>query len=55
MKSSDPKNVRLYLEPNKSKIYSQIKIDVKQISAFFCDVDDIAENGYVEAEKRDVL
>lgn len=55
MKSSDPKNLKLYLEPNKSKVYSQIKIDVKQISAFFCEIDDIAENGYVEAEKRDVL
>ncbi len=47
--------MRTYLEANKTKVYSQTKVDIKQISAFFCDIDDIADNGYANAEKRDVL
>jgi len=49
MKSSDPKNLRLNLAPNTSKVYSLMKIDVKRLSALFCDVDDIADNGYADA------
>lgn len=32
-----------------------MKIDVKRLSALFCDVDDIADNGYADAQKRDIL
>jgi len=55
MKSIDPKNLRLELNPNQSKVYSEMKIDVKRVSALFCDIDDIADNGFADAQKRDVL
>jgi hypothetical protein len=38
-----------------SKTFSQTKLDVKSLAAFFCDLDDVSENGYTLAEKRDVL
>lgn len=31
------------------------KVDVKSLAAFFCNLDDVSENGYTLAEKRDVL
>lgn len=32
-----------------------LKLVVSEIAAFFCDLDDIAKNGYTKADKRDVL
>jgi hypothetical protein len=32
-----------------------MKMDVKSLAAFFCDLDDVSEHGYTLAEKRDVL
>jgi hypothetical protein len=55
MTSIDPKALKQELMPGKSRLYSQTKVDVVSLAAFFCDSEEIADNGYIMAEKRDIL
>lgn len=36
-------------------MYSQTKIDVTSLEAFFCKTEDLVDFGFALAEKRDVL
>lgn len=55
IKSIDPKLLRLQLSPNATQMWSLTKLDVTSIEALFCNTEDVNENGYSAAHKRELL
>ena len=55
MKSVDPENLKLFMKPRDTKLWSLMRIDVSHLCILLCKTDDLEDNGYELAEKRDVL
>ena len=55
IKKKDLTLVKSTLMQAERKTYSQSKLDIKQLLAFFCSLDEVSEKGFTLAEKRDVL
>ena len=55
MKSKDPNSVKPNLEVGDFVDFNSIKVEVKDCSAFFCDLGEISEMTVKEVQKRDLM